>query len=178
MTHICVSKITIIGSDNGLSPGRRQAIIWINAGILFIEPCGTWNLNRKSSIFIPANVFQNVVWKMAAILSRPQCVKASFGDIMTSSARHVDVIDSGRLGDTLLSKSFIIPAHASRATAPLITWIFGMLHINAATPNYYSDAETEITSIRNCFRNINNPFNFHLWNHCEHPRIHIKFRNK
>ena len=26
-THICVSKLTIIGSDNGLSPGRRQAII-------------------------------------------------------------------------------------------------------------------------------------------------------
>ena len=25
--HICVSKLTIIGSDNGLSPGRRQAII-------------------------------------------------------------------------------------------------------------------------------------------------------
>ena len=25
--HIWVSKLTIIGSDNGLSPGRRQAII-------------------------------------------------------------------------------------------------------------------------------------------------------
>ena len=35
-THICISKLTIIGSDNGLSPGRRQAIIWTNAGILFI----------------------------------------------------------------------------------------------------------------------------------------------
>ena len=39
-THICVSKLTIIGSDNGLSPGRRQAIIWINARILLIEPLG------------------------------------------------------------------------------------------------------------------------------------------
>ena len=29
--HICVSKLTIIGSENGLSPGRRQAIIWTNA---------------------------------------------------------------------------------------------------------------------------------------------------
>ena len=27
MTHICVSKLTIIASDNGLSPGWRQAII-------------------------------------------------------------------------------------------------------------------------------------------------------
>ena len=34
-------KLSIIGSDNGLSPGRRQAIIWTNAGILLIEPLGT-----------------------------------------------------------------------------------------------------------------------------------------
>ena len=30
VTHICVSKLTIIGPDNGLSPGRRQAIVWTN----------------------------------------------------------------------------------------------------------------------------------------------------
>ena len=39
--HICISKLTIIGSDNGLSPGRRQAIIWINVGILSIGPLQT-----------------------------------------------------------------------------------------------------------------------------------------
>ena len=33
--------LSIIGSDNGLSPGRRQAIIWTNAGILLIGPLGT-----------------------------------------------------------------------------------------------------------------------------------------
>ena len=41
VTHICVSKLTIIGSDNSLSPGRRQAIIWTNDGILLIGPLGT-----------------------------------------------------------------------------------------------------------------------------------------
>ena len=41
VTHICVSKLTIHGSDNGLSPGRRQAIIWTNAGILLIRTLGT-----------------------------------------------------------------------------------------------------------------------------------------
>ena len=41
VTQICVSKLAIIGSDNGLSPGRRQAIIWINAGILLIGSLGT-----------------------------------------------------------------------------------------------------------------------------------------
>ena len=41
VTFICVSKLTIIGSDNGLSPGWRQAIIWTNAGILLIRTLGT-----------------------------------------------------------------------------------------------------------------------------------------
>ena len=41
VTHICVSKLTIIGSDNGLSPDQRQAIIWNNAGLLLIGPLGT-----------------------------------------------------------------------------------------------------------------------------------------
>ena len=45
VTHICVSKLTSFGSDNGLSPGRRQAIIWINATILLIGPLGT-NFNE------------------------------------------------------------------------------------------------------------------------------------
>ena len=39
-TYICVSKLTIIGSDNGLAPGRRQAIIWTNAGLLLTWPLG------------------------------------------------------------------------------------------------------------------------------------------
>ena len=41
VTHICVGKLTITRSDNGLSPGLRQAIIWNNAGILLIGPLGT-----------------------------------------------------------------------------------------------------------------------------------------
>ena len=39
--HICVGNLTIIVSDNGLLPSRRQAIIWTNAGILLIELLGT-----------------------------------------------------------------------------------------------------------------------------------------
>ena len=41
VTHIWVANLTIIGSDNGLSPDRRQAIIWTNAGILLIGPLWT-----------------------------------------------------------------------------------------------------------------------------------------
>ena len=53
MTHICVGKLTIIGSDNGLSPGRRQAIIKTNAGILSIGPLGT----NLSEILIEMHTF-------------------------------------------------------------------------------------------------------------------------
>ena len=41
VTYICVVNLTINGSDNGLSSGRRQAIIWTNAGMLLIAHSGT-----------------------------------------------------------------------------------------------------------------------------------------
>ena len=53
MMHICVSKVTIIDSDNGLSPGRRQAIIQTNARILLIWPLGT----NFSEILIEIHTF-------------------------------------------------------------------------------------------------------------------------
>ena len=43
--HICFSKLTTIGSDNGLSPGWHQAIIWTSARILLIQALGT-NFNE------------------------------------------------------------------------------------------------------------------------------------
>ena len=41
VAQICVGYITIIGSENGVSPGRRQAIVWSSAVILLIGPLGT-----------------------------------------------------------------------------------------------------------------------------------------
>ena len=43
-SYICINKLTIIGYDNGLLLGRRQAIIWTNAGMLLIGPI---NINLK-----------------------------------------------------------------------------------------------------------------------------------
>ena len=68
-THICVSKLTIIVSDNGLSPGRRQAIIWANAGILLIGPLGT----NFSEILIEIQIFSYML-KMASAKWRPFCL--------------------------------------------------------------------------------------------------------
>ena len=58
VTHIHVSKSTIIGSDNGLSPGRHQAIIWTNAGILLIRTLET-NFN-EILISIPTFSFKKM----------------------------------------------------------------------------------------------------------------------
>ena len=81
-THIFVSKLTIIGSDNGSSPGRRQAFIWTNAVILLIWLLGRniiqWNINRNPYIRIQQKAFENVVCEMAAILRRPQFVNFTF----------------------------------------------------------------------------------------------------
>ena len=41
-----------------------------------------WNFDRNSYIFIQENAFDNVVWKMAAILSWTQCVKGSICEVM------------------------------------------------------------------------------------------------
>ena len=72
VTHICVSRLTIIGSDNGLSPGRRQAIIWTNAGILLIRTLGT-NFSEISSK-IPAFSFKKMHLKMSSAKWRPFCL--------------------------------------------------------------------------------------------------------
>ena len=55
VTHVCVSK-------------RRQAVKWTRVNKL------QWIRYRNLYIFIQENAFENVVWKMAAILSRPQFV--------------------------------------------------------------------------------------------------------
>ena len=77
VTHKSVSKLTIIGSDNGLSPGRHQAIIGTSAAMWLVRTLKNklrWSLNRNSCIFMQGNAFENVVCEMTTILYRPQCV--------------------------------------------------------------------------------------------------------
>ena len=72
MTHICVSKLPIIGSDNGLSPGRRQAIIWTNAKILLIGPL--WTNFSEILIEIPIFSFKKMRLKESSAKWRPCCL--------------------------------------------------------------------------------------------------------
>ena len=83
MTHISVSKVTIIGSDNGLSPDRRQAIIWTNAGILLIGPLGT---NFSEILFeIYTFSFKKMHLKMSSGKWRPSCLGVNVFKVTTTS---------------------------------------------------------------------------------------------
>ena len=67
VTHICVSKLCHHGSDNGLSPVRRQPIIWTNDGLLSIRPQAThFNeiLFEIQKFFIQERAYENVVCKI------------------------------------------------------------------------------------------------------------------
>ena len=68
---ICVSKLTITGSDNGLSPSRCQAIICTNDGILLIGDLGTY----FSEILIEIQTFSfwKKKWKVSSAKWRPFC---------------------------------------------------------------------------------------------------------
>ena len=70
--HMCVSKLTTIGSDNGLSPGRRQAIIWTNAGILLIQTLGTIFSEILREIYTFS--FKKMHLKMSSGKCRPSCL--------------------------------------------------------------------------------------------------------
>ena len=72
VTHICVSELTAIGSDNGLSSGRCQAIIWTNAGLLLIGSLET----NFSEIVIEIHTvsFKKTQLKVRSVKWRPFCL--------------------------------------------------------------------------------------------------------
>ena len=72
VTHILVSDLTIIGTDNGLSPGRRQAIIWTNTGILLIRTLGIHFSEILSEIHTSS--FKKMHFKTSSPKWRPFCL--------------------------------------------------------------------------------------------------------
>ena len=71
-TYTYVGNRTIIGSGNGLSPGRCRAIVWTNAGIWLIAPSGT----NFSEILIDIHTFslKKMHLKMSSVKWRPSCL--------------------------------------------------------------------------------------------------------
>ena len=88
VTHICISKLTIVASGNDLAPSRRQAIIWTNAGILLIGPLGT----NFSEILIEIHTFsfKKMHLKMSSGKWHPFCLglnmlNATMADVVIRS---------------------------------------------------------------------------------------------
>ena len=72
VTQICVGNLTIIGSDNSLSPGRLRVIIWTNVGILLIRQ---WRTNfTEILIKIHTFSFNTMHLKMSSVKRRPFCL--------------------------------------------------------------------------------------------------------
>ena len=72
VTHIWASKLSIIGSGNGLAPTRRQAIIWTNHGILLIRPLGTNFSEKINEVHIFS--FKKMHLKMSSAKCQPFCL--------------------------------------------------------------------------------------------------------
>ena len=86
VTHICVGNLTIIGSDNGLSPGRPQAITWTIAGILFIGSLGT----NFSEMLIEFHTFSfsKIHLKMSSGKWLPFCLGLN---VLTRTRRNIPI---------------------------------------------------------------------------------------
>ena len=76
--------LTIIGSNNGLSPGEHQAIIWTSARISLIEPLGT----NFSEIVIKIHIFsfKKFRLKMSSGKWRPLCLSLGVLTIISRSS--------------------------------------------------------------------------------------------
>ena len=85
VTRICVSRLAIIGSDNGLSPDRRQAIIWNNDRILLIGPLGT--TFSEILIKILTFSFKKMRLKVSSAKWRPFCLCLNV--LMTCLQSHI-----------------------------------------------------------------------------------------
>ena len=80
VTHIYISKLTIIASDNGLSPGQRQAIICTKAGILLIGLLGT----NFSEIKIHTLSFKKTHLEMSSAKWRPFCLSLNVAQMLSN----------------------------------------------------------------------------------------------
>ena len=72
MMHICISELTIIGSDNGFLPDGCQVIIWTSMGLLLFVLLGT-NFSANM-IQICTFSFKKMYLKILSRKWRPICV--------------------------------------------------------------------------------------------------------
>ena len=104
MMHICVSKLTIIGADNGLSPGRCQAIIWTNAGILLIGPLGT----NFSEILISIETFSFKKKHLKISSAKWRLFRLDLNELKTQCILHNQLVNSKYISMTNAVHNYMI----------------------------------------------------------------------
>ena len=81
VTHICVGNLIIIGSDNGLSPDRRQATLSESV----LEYTLQWHFNRNSYIFIKKMHFKMSSGKWPLFYLQTRVLLSGSSTLLSSS---------------------------------------------------------------------------------------------
>ena len=102
VTHICVGNLISLGPDNGLSPGRRQAIIWTDAGILLIGLLGT-NFS-EISIDIHTFSFTKMHLKMSSAKWRPFCLGLNVLNLLPTNVVSNQAGGHSKFTDVIIQK--------------------------------------------------------------------------
>ena len=149
MTHICVGNLTIIGPDNGLSPGRRQAIIWTNAGILLIGPWGT-NFS-KILIGIQTFSFKKMHLKISSAKWRPSCLGLKV---------LIEITTNGTQGPSYLTLPFSVRLIAGSRTSEFprniktcVLFSIAVNHQCCFESHWFDIQPTKYKRIRDAWRN-------------------------
>ena len=119
-THICIGKLTIIASDNGLSPGWHKAIIWTSAGILLIAPLGT-NFN-EISIEIHTFSLKKMHLKMSSAKWLPFCHSLSELKLKMSGHASQKIVQSIISSHCLCHDKASCTAHNMLKKYSLLSW--------------------------------------------------------
>ena len=135
VTHICVVDLTIIGSDNGLSPGRHQAIIWTNAGILLIGPLGT----NFSEILIEIQTFS--LKKIRLQMSSVKCCSFLLG-------LNVLIIITMATGDPVIRSIWSISSYQQYFLPHDTRVISDIIYMASDNIKHYSDVTGTLRNLK------------------------------
>ena len=143
--HVCVSNLTIIGSDNGLPPVQHQAIIRTNAGILSI-----WTF-RKNSSEILSKIHTFSFKKIHLKISKPFCLKVSeLKYLIMHTKHHNKGVNTG--SEFLLRASDWLECHTCMAR-----WLINYMqdsskpwHTEFTLPGY-QQAQCTVSTTESCF---------------------------
>ena len=127
VTHLCVGYLTIIASDNGLSPSQCQAIIWTNAAILLIRHLRT----NFSEILIEIHIFsfKKMHLKMSSVKRRPFCVGLIVLTVLLLKPQHITIL----VVNYDISSTTVLVWVRSQNCGCLVTWFCYHLIANQVT---------------------------------------------